>query len=312
LAVYIAGEGARGLRLRQDAWEREYGSIKEVLVLPMPVPADERKAVGMWSVLVAAVARLRPVLIVIDTQARMTIGLNENDNADMSFYAEQADRLKRASGACVLTVHHTGRSGSNARGASAIDGAQDAELRLERKGNLAVELHMDKQKDQAEEPPMIITLRRSEGGTDPATGRDLSSLVLAPAGAADIFAEPEGPINKSMVRAIALYRLIFEGGNAGEGMTRAEIKKAFKALPIIADEIKADSGRDKAWYRAWNGDSTFIGLIGRKLIAKRAGAERFKVIIVRDQGSEGMLTPNVDTMPEAGWNIHAPNDEQDT
>jgi len=35
---------------------------------------------------------------------------------------------------CVLTVHHIGRSGSNARGASAIDGAQDTELKLERVG----------------------------------------------------------------------------------------------------------------------------------------------------------------------------------
>jgi len=243
----------------------------------------------------------------------MTVGLNENDNADMSYYAEQADRLKRASGACVLTVHHTGRSGSNARGASAIDGAQDAELRLERKGNLAVELHMDKQKDQAEELPMVITLRRSEGGTDPATGRDLSSLVLAPAGAADIFAEPEGPINTGTRRMIDLYRLIMDRFQAGDGGTKAEIKKAFQALPDIS-VLKSADARDKAWSRAWSGNAINPGLVPRGLICKRAGAEKFKIIIVPDQRSEGVLTINPKEggePPPAGWNPYWPDDELD-
>ena len=39
---------------------------------------------------------------------------------------------------CVLTVHHTGRSGGDARGSSAIDGAQTTELKVNPKGKLAL------------------------------------------------------------------------------------------------------------------------------------------------------------------------------
>lgn len=315
LVLYVAGEGTRGMRLRVDAWEREYGPVKDVRVLPMPVQADERRVptghVGAWSVLVEAARRLQPVMIIIDTQARMTIGLNENDNTEMSYFADQADRLKRACGACVLIVHHTGRAGANARGASSIDGAQDAELRLERKGLMRVELHMDKQKDQAEEPPTTILLRRSEGGADPRTGRDLSSLVLVHEGADDPFSDPGTPVNKQQMRAIALFKLIEEYGNRGEGLTRADIRKLFMDQPEIAE---LNTGvRNKAWLRAWNGDKTFPGLIARGLIAKRAGAERFKVIIVPDQSDEGVLTRNptdgTGTPPPTGWNLHLPDDE---
>lgn len=312
LVVYVAAEGSRGMVLRQAAWEREIGEMRELLVLDEPVQSNEQRtqvAPGMmapWSVLVAAVAKLRPVLIVIDTQARVTIGLNENDNADMSYYAEQADRLKRACGACVLTVHHTGRNGTNARGASAIDGAQDAELRIERKGNLIVDLVMDKQKDQAEEAPMKITLRRSEGGTDPVTGRDLSSLVLVPAAEPGLLADPETPADRGKARMVALYKTIvdqFNGGpdNAGDGGTRADIRTAFFGLPEIAD--MAPESRRRMFHRTWN------GLVERRLLAKRSGAERYKIIVVPDQGLDGVLTANEDTMPQAGWNVWAGSDE---
>ncbi len=320
LVVYVAAEGARGMRLRVDAWEREYGPVKDVRVLPMPVQADERAALragaaGEWSVLVEACRRLRPVLIVIDTQARVTVGLNENDNTEMSYFAHQADRLKQASGACVLVVHHTGRSGTNARGASAIDGAQDAELRLERQGQLRVQLHMDKQKDQAEEPPTAILLRRSEapgGGLDPRTGRDLSSLVLVHEGADDPFSDPGMPVNTGQMRAIALFRLIEQFGNPGEGLTREEARKLFMDLPEIAKLNPASRG--KAFLRAWNGDRDFDGLIARGLIAKRAGVQRFKVIVIPNQSDEGVLTRNptdgTGTPPASGWNMYLPDDDR--
>jgi hypothetical protein len=323
LVAYIAAEGSGGMTLRVAAFEREYEEVKEVLFLPEPVPADERRTPGLgaWSVLERAVERLRPVMIIIDTQARVTIGLNENDNADMGYYAAQADRLRRACGACVLTVHHMGRSGTNARGASAIDGAQDAELRIERQDQaMLLKLHVDKQKDQAQAEPITLGLRRSEGGLSP-DGRDLSSLVIVRETAADgplTFQDPrETPemIESTLGehRAVLLYRTILERFNAGDGGTKAEIKQAF----FDHGEINALSApaRRKAWLRAWGGSDTQPGLVPLGLIAQRAGAARFKVIVIMDQSSRGVLTPNDlqnPTLPPEGWNLYLPDESPRT
>lgn len=316
LVIYIVAEGSQGIGLRLDAWEREYGPMKDLLVLPEPVPANERSGkygpdvLGRWTVLVETCRRLQPVLVIIDTQARVTAGLKENDNDDMSYYAAQADRIKEASGACVLTVHHIGRSGTDARGASAIDGAQDAELKVERAEDaMVITLKVDAQKDMAAGKPLELGLRRSEGGVDPETGRDLSSLVIAPEAAWTELPmlDPGDPAWKR--RAIALYRLIEDRYNAGAGGTEAEIKKAFKALPEVAS-LRSEDGRDKAWTRAWNGTSTAPGLVPRGLVARQAGAARFKIIVLEDQSADGVLTPNDlknPTLPPEGWNLYLPD-----
>lgn len=316
--VYVVAEGARGMRLRVDAWEREYGPMDGVLFLPEPVQANERGPRGMpvagaWSVLVEACRRVAPALIVIDTQARATVGLNENDNSDMGYYAAQADRLKRATGACVLNVHHMGRNGAHARGASAIDGAQDAELSVSRAvGSMIITLKTDKQKDQAEARPITLRLARSDGGIDPATGRDLSSLVVEREGDGT-FTEPQvfDGLTTAERRAVLLYQLMARDFVRGEGGTRAEIKKAFCALPEFAS-LKAES-RDKAWRRAWNGEPGFAGLITRKLILKRDMGERFRLLVLPDQTAAGVLTPNPcdgSAVPPDGWHVYSPSDDE--
>jgi hypothetical protein len=298
--IYVVAEGARGMKLRVEAWEREYGPMKDVAFLPRPVQANG----DAWAVLVEVCRRRRPALVVIDTQARVTIGLDENSNSDMSLYAERVDQIKRATGACVLTVHHLGRNGTNARGASAIDGAQDAELRIERKGAYAIELHMDKQKDQAEEGPVRIRLRRSEGGTDPETGRDLSSLVLDHA--ADGLGEAQGPpVDVGKARAVLLFQTIAREHPHGEGGTRAELRQMFFDLPEIA-ELAPDLRR-QAWRRAW------ALLVSRGRVMRYGSSERFRVFLPPDGASDGVLTMNTggaDDMPPDGWNTHWPEDDR--
>jgi hypothetical protein len=315
--VYVVAEGRQGIGLRVNAWEREYGPIKDLVVLPEPVPANERVGkyggvvAGQWSVLVEACRRLAPALVIIDTQARVTVGLNENDNGDMSYYAAQADRIKDATGACVLTVHHMGRNGSNARGASAIDGAQDAELRVERASDdaMMITIHVDAQKDLAAEKPITVALRRSDGGIDLETGRDLSSLVLArPPEIGELaFQDPGEVLSIGETRAILLYRIIRDNYNAGPGGTESEIKTMFyDALGSLSAPLKR-----KAWARAWGGKDGAPGLVPLGLVAKRAGAARFKIIIVEDQSSAGVLTPNNlanPTLPPEGWNLYLPDD----
>lgn len=183
--VYVAAEGAKGLPLRVRAWEETYGQrVEGIRFLPEPVQVSDAER---WATLVGACRRLTPVLIVLDTQARITVGLEENSARDMGVMIDAVRRLKAATGACVLVVHHTGRDGGDARGSSALDGAQDTEIRVERpskkseRAMLTASITTDKQKDGSESEGFEIQLQVVDLGCDPENGRLLTSLAIKPA-----------------------------------------------------------------------------------------------------------------------------------
>lgn len=313
-AWYVVGEGLSGMKLRQRAWRDRYGEMKSVRFVPLPVQADERRGAGAWSVMVEAAARVHPRLIVLDTQARATLGLNENDNTDMSYFAAQADRLRSASGACVLVVHHMGAGATGrARGATAIDGAQDTELRVSREpGARLVQLHTDKQKDAPELPPIGLTVEESAESLVVAAG-DALARVLAPTSAAAVggdiapFREAQpsqgGGLPIAELRMLAMYRLVLDTYNPGMGGSQARIKQVTGELPEFAT-LREDSRRrtlDRTWSR----------LVERGLLMRANGAERFKVVVLDDQSEAGALTPNRRAdgwMPPDGWQVVWPDD----
>lgn len=225
--VYIVAEGATGFSLRVKAAREVHGDLGDLLVLPRPVQAKDPVA---WEVLVAAVRRLEPVFILLDTQARVTVGLEENSATDMGIYVEAVRKLREATEACVLTVHHSGRNGTDARGSSAIDGAQGTELRVKVEGEksaLRGALVMDKQKDMAEaEGGIPLQFQVVELGTDPETGRRLSSLVLVEADpfAAQVYVEEpwEKELTGGRVQAQILRVLRDQGRSVG--LTKAECR----------------------------------------------------------------------------------------
>lgn len=182
--VMVVAEGAGGMSTRVKAWEKRHGPMgAEVFILPRPVQAGDVRA---WRVLVEACRRLAPGLVVIDTQARVTVGLDENSAKEMGIYIEAVRSIREATGACVLTVHHTGRKGGDARGSSAIDGAQHTELKVTSEGLRGV-LSTEKQKDMEAMADMSLVFEVVEVGTDE-DGDPVTSLVLAP----DAFARAQG------------------------------------------------------------------------------------------------------------------------
>lgn len=175
--VFIVAEGASGTGKRVKAWQKEYGQMGEVHFLPRPVQAKNMKA---WATLVEACRRLKPVMVVLDTQARMTVGLEENSATDMGMYVEAVRAIREATGACVDSIHHTGRKGQDARGSSALDGAQSTELTVVAGDTpLSATIKITKQKDLdiAEDIPLrfkIVDLGVNE------FGEPVTSLVLLP------------------------------------------------------------------------------------------------------------------------------------
>jgi hypothetical protein len=281
--VYIVAEGARGMSLRVKAWEARHGPIGDNLIfLPRPVSAADEQA---WGDLAAVIGEIKPVLVIGDTQARLSVGLQENDNSEMMRFVAAVDQLRTASGACVLTVHHIGRQGTDARGASSIDGAQDTELRIERTGTRALRIYQDKQKDADDEAALDLTLEL-EG----------ESLVVSAAALVNPFMTPERAREEKRDRkraamldvAIDLLRDVYATGMGG---TKAEIRRAvFERMgrPDPGDE------RHSTWDKAWN------RLVTEGVMAKIKGTASWLYIPVDDRrklvepvaGGSGFYAPS--------------------
>lgn len=156
LVLYVIAEGARGLSQRVDAWHGARGvQPAGVLFLPIAVQlGDARRLLE----LVEIVEEMKPALVVVDTQARTTIGLEENSARDMGMVVASVDQVRRAAGSCVLVVHHEARAGENLRGSTAIEGAADTIIRASKDGPV-IRLENTKQKDAEEAPAFQLALQ---------------------------------------------------------------------------------------------------------------------------------------------------------
>ncbi|MFG2617767.1 AAA family ATPase [Streptomyces sp. NPDC048507] len=178
--VYLVAEGAAGIRQRVRAWEKHHGlKMDNVLFLPRPVQTRGPE----WDTWIEAMRRLEPALIVIDTQARVSVGVEENSNTELGIVVERLDDLRRATGACVLPIHHTGHIGEHGRGASAAKGALQSEMHVSKRGdnasNIVVTMKVGKQKDSEEGADLQFALKVvSLDGEFKPDGRPVTSVVL--------------------------------------------------------------------------------------------------------------------------------------
>lgn len=183
--LYVVAEGLRGVKKRRDAWNEHHGTEMKVIFYPKPVQIGDQEE--MFRLIAFCHAR-HVGYVVFDTQARCTVGVDENDNTEMGAIVAALDILKRETGACVHMVHHSvGSDPRKARGATAWDGAVDAEFYTKRDRDAdTVELHTKFQKDISEadvltlatlEVGASLVLERREGGTGGGTGEVAPALV---------------------------------------------------------------------------------------------------------------------------------------
>ena len=167
--VYTLGEGVAGLPRRINAWrqDRQVDGPARLVVLPHAVQLANSIDVTDF---LEAVGPYDPALIVIDTLARASIGVEENSSKEMGELIAQADRIKEQTGACVLLVHHTGKDATRGtRGSSALTGAVDTGIEV-RGDTKAMTLVNTEQKDA--EPADALQFRAKTVG---------ESMVFAPA-----------------------------------------------------------------------------------------------------------------------------------
>ena len=126
--LYVVGEGASGIDDRLAAWEEENAveiPPDRLQVFPDALQITNSKSDDLKNLL-RVVEDGDYSLIVLDTLARCAVGMDENSADDMGRFVDALERIKKASGACVLTVHHTGKDKATVRGSSSLEAAMDA------------------------------------------------------------------------------------------------------------------------------------------------------------------------------------------
>jgi hypothetical protein len=249
---YMVAEGAAGMGQRYVAWCKEFNDgqdVDDVFFLPMPIQASDMAG---WDLFVMAVARMGLDLVILDTQARTTVGMDENSAKEMGLFVEQVERLRRATRATVMVVHHTGKAGATARGSGALYGAAQTELTVSRVAEV-VTITVTKQKDAERVEPMTLALKSVVVGSIAGTTTGWVST-------------PEEPLTAGVLVDV-------DAAQAGEWAGLSAKAKLLKVLTDIFPDrgaLKSEArGRckekglsDTSFYRAWD------ACLGEGLISK--------------------------------------------
>ena len=124
--LYVTPEGLHGLPLWAEAYQTKHGlSVENIRYLGDAFNLLKPDDIEELLVTLRA-ASIRPVLIVLDTLARLMVGADENSAQDMGQAIDVGiDRLRKETSAAVLVIHHTTKNRQTERGSSALRGAAD-------------------------------------------------------------------------------------------------------------------------------------------------------------------------------------------
>lgn len=234
--LYIAGEGAHGLRQRVDAWEAAWGR---------QVPDDQftvrRSAPNLhtpgpaFDNLLEHVETGRYGLVIVDTLRRVS-GSADANSSDMGTVIDNLDRIKRAThDGTVLAVAHTDKGDHDTRGYSGIEDDADVVWAAKRDED-QLELTLTKMKDGPDGASLHLQVQRSG-----------SSLILA---------ESSGPAMVSNKHQLAILDTLThtyrDGATPNDLLGAIDITKAtlYRALASLEDagHIQNTGTRKRKYY----------------------------------------------------------------
>jgi len=191
--VYICTEGA--LQTRAKAYLKHHDLSEDELeglhILPAGINLLASEEV---EILIADLRGLAKrvggiAVITLDTLNRAIPGGDENSSEDMGRAIAAAKRIEEALDCAVILVHHGGKDAQRGpRGHSSLKAAADAELMVERDGEVRT-VKVEKSRDGAD-GETILTFR-------------LQVVDLGPASEFDPDAEPEDRITSCVVMSVA-------------------------------------------------------------------------------------------------------------
>src|SRR5262249_3197603 len=135
IGVWVAAEGAAGVRTRTEAWGQHHlpdRPDQDVPFYMIDAQVDlARDATTLIADIKTELGTSAPAVVVIDTLNR-TINGSENKDEDMGRFIKAADTIQRAFGCVVVIIHHCGVSGDRPRGHTSLSGANDAQIAVDR------------------------------------------------------------------------------------------------------------------------------------------------------------------------------------
>jgi AAA domain len=149
--LYVVAESLSDYKRRVAAW-CEHNKVDRSVLKGRIKFTNGPVQIGsvLWTELAAWTTANGVGFIIGDTQAKMTVGSKENDNDAQGMVFAHLDELRRASGATLMLLHHTGHPGGEAggrgRGASIWRGSVDTELMMTKAGECRATLRNDRQK----------------------------------------------------------------------------------------------------------------------------------------------------------------------
>lgn len=245
--MYLPGEGLSGAVQRLLAWEAAHDAdVGEDLLVGDSI-IQVAASPAAWSAVMRKMLEFQVGLIIIDTFARASVGLEENSATDVGKAISRFDQVRKGTGAGLMVVHHTNKTGASGRGSSALNGALDTELTIQDGSwwdntggpppGRPMELWVTKQKNAATPEEPIQMLATPYGNSFIMTGP--SGLVDDPL---DAVAAPRAIIPESVV-SIAIRLQDFATRFRGQGITRGEL-----AYGVASDDYTAQRRDAKtAW-----------------------------------------------------------------
>ena len=129
--LYLAAEGGRGIVNRVSALKSVHTDARVPLAIRRAGLDLLRPEADVQRVIDLANEIGHVALIVVDTLSRVLAGGDENGPVDMTAFVSNVDRIRQATGAHIMIVHHTGKDAARgARGHSSLRAATDTEIEI--------------------------------------------------------------------------------------------------------------------------------------------------------------------------------------
>ena len=224
LILYQAGESAVGVRRKRFPAYRKH---HQVAAEPLPVvllqaPLDLYSSDDPTEAFIEECQHWarhydqQLELITIDTFNKATPGANENDGKDMGIVLARCDRIRKATGAHVMLVHHLNAGGTKARGHTSLFANVENVLlcrvvpdHTDTDGRKVREVTIAKQKDGEDGVGFKFVLPQVEIGIDADGDRITSCIVAPPAGQSSGTATTSSAVHLGGTNA-KFYRVLYD------------------------------------------------------------------------------------------------------
>jgi hypothetical protein len=176
-SIFVAGEGASGLKSRINAWKAAH-NVLQTERLGLHVVDGAMNLFDREELLVfieEVVLPHAPCNVTFDTQSRCSVGADENSARDMGLVLDSAYRVREAAQGSVNVVHHTNASETRERGSTVMKFGVENCLLLTKTDDV-VTLSSTKNKDMDAFTPVALKLTQVVG-TDSCIVRLASSVV---------------------------------------------------------------------------------------------------------------------------------------